>query len=259
MGPRVPLRWPGDGAAAAAQLRGGSSRQLLGIQRLAIAVGSAVGALADPARADLVAALGETTGERAFARMRDRMATSQEGRELLQERPRVTNQSVAHAWDMPTCTFGAAYASFMGSRNFQADERPPVRFVDDSELAYVAARAREVHDFWHVLFGLPTTVPGELALKMVEAVQTGMPMAALSVLGGPLRLTTAQRVSLVGTYYPWAVKAGLRANDLLSIYYERHLHELLDEVRDRWRIDVAPAMPQLARSQASYKSSLAAI
>lgn len=41
-------------------------------------------------------------------------------------------------------TFGAAYTEFMGSRGFSADERPPVRFVDDAELAYVAARAREV-------------------------------------------------------------------------------------------------------------------
>jgi len=54
---------------------------------------------------------------------------------------------------------------------FRADERPPVRFVDDDELAYVAARAREVHDMWHVLFGCPTTILGELALKALEFVQ----------------------------------------------------------------------------------------
>lgn len=46
-----------------------------------------------------------------------------------------------------------------------------VRFVDDPELAYVAVRSREVHDFWHVLFDCPTTVTGELALKMLEFVQ----------------------------------------------------------------------------------------
>jgi len=46
-----------------------------------------------------------------------------------------------------------------------------VRFVDDDELAYVAARAREVHDMWHVLFGCPTTILGELALKALEFVQ----------------------------------------------------------------------------------------
>ena len=87
----------------------------------------------------------------------------------------------------------------MGDRNFQADDRcainalipcqplspacmrfchtccinrrPPVRFLDDEELAYVAQRSREIHDFWHVLFGCHTNVFGELALKAVEFVQ----------------------------------------------------------------------------------------
>ena len=49
--------------------------------------------------------------------------------------------------------------------------RPPVRFLYDEELAYVAQRSREVHDFWHVLFGCHTNVFGELALKAVEFVQ----------------------------------------------------------------------------------------
>lgn len=72
---------------------------------------------------------------------------------------------------MPEGTFGHAYAKFMGDRNFTAGDRPPVRFIDDIELAYVASRAREVHDFWHVLFGCHTNVFGELALKAVELVQ----------------------------------------------------------------------------------------
>ena len=51
--------------------------------------------------------------------------------------------------------------------------RPAVRFVDDLELAYVMARYRQVHDFWHVLSGLETDVFGEIALKWFEFMQTG--------------------------------------------------------------------------------------
>ena len=72
---------------------------------------------------------------------------------------------------MPAGTFGRAYADFMGKRHFEADDRPPVRFIDDVELAYVAQRARETHDLWHVMFSCPTTVAGELALKALEFVQ----------------------------------------------------------------------------------------
>ena len=32
-------------------------------------------------------------------------------------------------------------------------------------LAYVMQRYREVHDFWHVICALPTSVAGEVALK----------------------------------------------------------------------------------------------
>ena len=49
-------------------------------EQAAVAVGSAVGALLNPARADLVAALGETTGGPAFHLMLDRMRMSSEGR-----------------------------------------------------------------------------------------------------------------------------------------------------------------------------------
>lgn len=76
-----------------------------------------------------------------------------------------------YAQRLPEGTFGHAYGHFMARRDFKASDRPPVRFIDDEELAYVAQRAREVHDLWHVLFNCKTTVLGELALKAVEFVQ----------------------------------------------------------------------------------------
>lgn len=71
----------------------------------------------------------------------------------------------------PPGSFGHAYAEFMGTRRFLASERPPVRFVDDAELAYVATRYRQVHDFWHVIFGCHTSLLGETALKALEYAQ----------------------------------------------------------------------------------------
>ena len=75
------------------------------------------------------------------------------------------------AQTLPQGTFGRAYGDFMAQRGFHADDRPPVRFVNSEELAYVAIRNRETHDLWHVLFNCRTTVLGELALKAVEFVQ----------------------------------------------------------------------------------------
>lgn len=56
-------------------------------QQAAVAVGSAVGALLNPRRADLIAALGETTGKPAFERVLERMKRSPEGRVSLLSTP----------------------------------------------------------------------------------------------------------------------------------------------------------------------------
>ncbi|PKU87788.1 ubiquinone biosynthesis protein COQ4 homolog, mitochondrial [Dendrobium catenatum] len=218
----------------------GAHIHLKGWQRAAVAIGSALGALMDPRRADLIAALGETTGMPAFQRVLTRMKNNPEGREILTERPRVISSKVSHAWDLPENTFGAAYARFMGSRNFSPDDRPPVRFMNTDELAYIATRAREVHDFWHVLFGLPTNLIGESALKVVEFEQMLLPMCMLSVIGGTARFNEKQRSLFFGHYLPWASRAGLKCTDLICVYYEKHFHENLEDVRRKWGIEFCP-------------------
>ena len=72
------------------------------------------------------------------------------------------------------------------------------RLIDDPDLAYVMTRYREVHDFLHVLTGLPPTVEGELILKTLEAVQTCLPMPVLSAMAGPLSL---QNPASIERYY----------------------------------------------------------
>lgn len=213
-------------------------------QQAAVAVGSAVGALLDPRRADLIAALGETTGKPAFERVLERMKKSPEGQEVLVDQPRVLSANVSHAWDLPSNTFGAAYARFMGSRNFSPDDRPPVRFMDTDELAYVVMRAREVHDFWHTLFDLPTNLMGESALKVIEFEQMYLPMCLMSVVGGTARFSGKQRAMFFKHYFPWASRAGVQCTDLMCVYYERHFDEDLEDVRRRLGIIPFPAVPK---------------
>jgi len=174
--------------------------------------------------------------------MRARMAADATGARLLAARPVITDATLQACWDCPPASFGAAYAQFMGARAFAPRDRPPVRFVDEAELAWVARRAREAHDLWHVLFACSTSVEGELRLKAVEAVQTGLPSAALAALVGPLRLPPASRRRLLQRGLPWALRAGSQAVDLMCVDYEAHLGEALDVVRARWHI--IPYVPQ---------------
>ncbi|KAJ8900446.1 hypothetical protein K2173_025223 [Erythroxylum novogranatense] len=223
-------------------VEGGARIKLKRWQQAAVAIGSAIGALLDPRRADLIAALGETTGKPAFERVLQRMKKSPEGREVLLERPRVISAQVAHAWDLPANTFGAAYARFMGSRNFCPDERPPVRFMETDELAYVAMRAREVHDFWHTLFDLPTNLIGESTLKVIEFGQMYLPMCLMSVVGGSARFSDKQRRLFFQHYFPWAMRAGVQCTDLTSLYYEKHFHEDLEELVENGGLFLPPSL-----------------
>ena len=131
------------------------------LEGLGVALGSAVVSFLDPERADMVALLGEVTGGPALARLRGVMRGSAEGRAVLAQRPLVRGplfDAQAMVRTMPLGSFGAAYGLYMSDHGFSADARTPVRFVADAELAYVMTRYREVHDFLHVLSGLPTTV-----------------------------------------------------------------------------------------------------
>lgn len=79
-------------------MMGGSRVRLNTWQQAAVAVGSAVGALLDPRRADLIAALGETTGKPAFERVLERMKQSPEGRVTLLSTPYDVSILVAKQW-----------------------------------------------------------------------------------------------------------------------------------------------------------------
>jgi ubiquinone biosynthesis protein COQ4 len=227
------------------------------LQRLCLAAGAALTAFVDPARGDMVALLGELTGGPALAAMRRRLAATPAGADLLRTRPRIRfdDADVAALAALPEGTFGRAYAAYLSAHGFSPLERAEVRCEvsagggastsaeEAAELAYILQRYREVHDFWHVLAGLPPSVLGETAVKWLEMVHTGLPAAALSALVAPARLAPAERAALRTLYAPWAVRCGKGAVDLMAVRYEDLLALPLAEVRDRLRFEPAPPLP----------------
>lgn len=213
------------------------------LKRLVVAATSAVTALANPERADAVAALGEVTGTISLQQMYDRMMQDATGQTILRDKPKVDGASINLDELVETSgsgSFGEAYAKFMMQHGFDPEARSAVRYISDPELMYVMLRYRQSHDFWHVLCDLPPTVLGELALKWVELVQTGLPVAALSATFGPLQLSADERYVLRAVYLPWALKVGQRAPFLMNVYYEELFQENLVDLRKRLMIEPAP-------------------
>eukprot|EP01100_Stratorugosa_tubuloviscum_P008800 TRINITY_DN366_c0_g1_i1.p1 TRINITY_DN366_c0_g1~~TRINITY_DN366_c0_g1_i1.p1 ORF type:complete len:132 (+),score=48.62 TRINITY_DN366_c0_g1_i1:558-953(+) len=130
----------------------------------------------------------------------------------------------------------------MNERGYHPSDRKKVRFVDNPDFAYIMQRYREVHDFWHILAGLPTTVFAEIIVKWFEFIHTGLPMCGLSSLVGPLRLTLNEQKQLITDYIPWAVKCAYQTDFLLNVYYEKLLDKPLFQVRKDLNFIVAPAL-----------------
>lgn len=82
----------------------------------------------------------------------------------------------------------------------------------------------------------------EIAVKWMEAVQTGLPVCALSALVGPLRLSREEIGVLVSKLIPWAIRCGGQSKCLMSVMYEEHFEEDMDAFRKSLNFEPAPSI-----------------
>lgn len=192
-------------------------------QKTALAAGSALISIVNPYRGDAIACLGETTGESAARYMLRKMMESEEGSKILYEQPRINTRTVnmKHLASLPEGTLGNLYSKFLIKNQVTPDSRLPVQFMDDVELSYVIQRYREIHDLVHTVLQMPTNMLGEVTVKWVEAIQTRLPMCISGAIFGPIRLKTKHRQLYLNHYLPWALKTGINAKFLMSIYFEK--------------------------------------
>ncbi|XP_015523737.1 ubiquinone biosynthesis protein COQ4 homolog, mitochondrial [Neodiprion pinetum] len=205
--------------------------QLSFLQRMVLSAGAAAISLANPYRADMIACLGETTGQSALVHCLQQMQSSTEGRRILDQRPRINSSTIdlASLKRLPNGTLGKSYYNFLETNEVTPDSRMAVKFVDDIELAYVMQRYREVHDIYHTALSMPTTMLGEVAVKWVEAVQTRLPMCTSGAIFGAMRLRPKSRKMYTDHYLPWALRTGSQSQFLLGVYFEERWEQPLTE------------------------------
>lgn len=196
---------------------------------------AALSAINDPyLGGDMVAAVGETTGEVALGRLLAKMEADVEGRQILAERPELSARSLdmEQLMKLAPDTLGGAYARYYKLHGFQFGVREPVRYIDNSDKAYVMKRYREIHDVLHVLVGFPVSVTGEIALKWFELKQTGLPMTALAAFFGPLRAEPDLRPQLflyVDAALASAKSSALFMNLRVENYWDKRIPDLREE------------------------------
>lgn len=84
-------------------------------QRALLAVGSSISAILDPRRHDMIACLGETTGVEALKTIYEKMQACDEGRQILDDKPRINTKTVnlEELKSMPENTLGHQYWKFL--------------------------------------------------------------------------------------------------------------------------------------------------
>lgn len=207
-------------------------------QRTLLSCGSAAIALLNPHRGDMIACLGEVTGESSLKYMQQKMLETKEGAEILKEKPRINSKTVSfdQLAQMPENSLGRVYADFMKANNITADSRLPVQFIDDPELAYVMQRYREVHDLVHATLYMKTTMLGEVTIKWVEGIQTKLPMCISGGIWGAGRLKPKHREMYLKYYLPWAIKTGNTAQFMQGIYFEKRWAQDIEDFHKEMNI-----------------------
>ncbi|OEH76893.1 ubiquinone biosynthesis protein coq4 [Cyclospora cayetanensis] len=152
-----------------------------------IAARCAINAVLRPKEDLHIATLSEMFVESQLERMRQFMMQEEEGREILKQRPLFDDRFIDYEGlrRLPENTLGYALMKFLDGNSLHAGHRQPVRFVEDEELAYILTRYRQLHDVMHAAFGMGISVESEVALKLIEFHQTGLPMTLLSAAFGP--------------------------------------------------------------------------
>lgn len=220
------------------------------LERGALALGSAFGSLRNPYRHDLIASLGEATAKPYFvSRLRHAMLANPTGRRILRDKPRITSQTLSMEMlrKLPENTVGRAYVNWLDKEGVTPDTRDQVRYIDDPEEAYVMQRYRETHDFTHAITGLPVIIEGELAVKAFEFTNTLLPMTGLSLFA-IVRLKPVERKRFFETYLPWALRNGLKAEEVVNVYWEEELETDVDELRTRLGIEMPPDLREIRKA-----------
>ncbi|XP_018333236.1 ubiquinone biosynthesis protein COQ4 homolog, mitochondrial-like [Agrilus planipennis] len=208
-------------------------------QKFLLALGSGYVVLRDPFKVHMSTCFSETTGLYAAGNLLKRVESTEEGRRLLMDKPRVNSKTIdlEKLKHLPDDTFGKAYFNFLFQNNLTPDSRHVVRFIKDINVAYVIQRYREIHDFVHTVLGMPPNTLGETTVKWVEAYQTKLPYCVMGVIFGPLSIPSKKRSIYFKYYAPWGFQTAKDCKFLYNIYFEKRWEQPLTELRDELCIE----------------------
>lgn len=171
------------------------------------------------------------------------LESTEEGRAILRERPRLDTRSVDFAAlrALPVGTLGRTYVDHLDRCGLDPDLlAAPITRGDGPLSNYMFERTRQTHDILHALLGLGVEPYEEVLLNAFQWSQTHLPWpAVVVVLGFFKHFVGERRTALLRHGLADALRAGRRAAPLFAVYWERHWEEPLSRVHERLQIEPA--------------------
>ena len=204
-------------------------------ERLRIGAAAMVKLLKDPEDTQQVLIAGLVANYRRFPEFLARFTATEEGCELMRDRPVIDSSSVDYdeLRALPAGTLGREYVRYLDENSLDPDIfQPPPGMADIP--AYVSQRMRQVHDLWHVLTGYDTSVQGEVALQAFTYGNTGMPSSGWIAVVGSARFVWRHPAILKLARQGY--RRGRQADFLAPVRWEHHWDAPVNELRARYSI-----------------------
>jgi len=194
--------------------------------------------LTNPEDGEHISNFTDLSSMRVLKFLKVKMEETEEGRRILNEQPRITEESTnfENLKNYPENSLGYSYYKYMLENNFSPNERPIAKYIPDIELAYICQRYKETHDFYHTLLGYGRSVPEELAVKWFESLHLKLPSCAMAALWGGLIISFSSNLNLVSAYLPHVISNADKSRFLLAIYFEKRLEQDINKLREELNI-----------------------
>lgn len=196
--------------------------------------------LADSERTDEIHLVEEITGRRNYRSFLARCAESEEMRELLRERPELTDEQVDYdaLRALDADTLGGRYVRHLDHNGLTAESQAAqTRYVDDPVIAYLMRRFRQTHDVWHALLDLGVQGHEEVIIHAFSWGQLRLPVSAMVVFFGTMKHIVLEARWRALRRALWeAYASGRDAAPLLPVIWEQMWDQPIDAVRARYNI-----------------------
>lgn len=210
----------------------------LSISEVRTILGCTLRVLADSNRTEDIITSEELLAQRQLRYLIEQDALGGEGA-VLNTRPEIADMPLGTLAAMPSGTLGYEVARFFSENGLSTEiyglggEHTP-----DPDSAYLLSRVRHAHDVWHVLMNFTTRGHDEILIHAFSLAQTGFPSSVGLILFGSMKhMVLEARWACVLRGVREAYRRGQQAEWLLSVRWEDHYHEPLEDVRAGYGIE----------------------